>query len=266
MMFRVGGTLTSALGFCILFVGLCLTTASAWAEDSGKPAAHRQFIQQFIDAVKTQDRMSIAGRVAYPLRRDYPIPEVGSVDELLIRFDEVFDDAILKKIATSDIDEDWATMGSQGIMLGQGELWMNFQGKIIAVNHETAKTTRLTSELNAKQKASLHESVRQFAYPHLMWQTEKFTIRIDQLENDVLRYASWAKGKPLSEKPDLVLTKGKLDVEGTARNLVYHFTSGPYRYECRVIEMSPMDGVAPRSLHVFKNGVEILVQPALNVL
>lgn len=48
-----------------------------------------------------------------------------------------------------------------------------------------------------------------------MWQTEKFTIRIDELDDGHYRYASWAKGKTLADKPDLVLKNGTVRVEGT---------------------------------------------------
>lgn len=98
-----------------------------------------------------------------------------------------------------------------------------------------------------------------------MWQTEKFTIRIDELGDGLYRYASWAKGKALSEKPDLVLSNGTVRVEGTGGNHTYQFTSGPYRYECAVTVLGER-GMPPGELVVYQNEVAIMHQPVIKVL
>jgi hypothetical protein len=41
---------------------------------------------------------------------------------MLKRFDEVFDDALLKNIVNSDIEKDWDDVGWRGIMMSRGGL------------------------------------------------------------------------------------------------------------------------------------------------
>ncbi len=107
--------------------------------------------------------------------------------------------------------------------------------------------------------------MREYKRPELMWQTEKFTIRIDELGDGRYRYASWAKGKALSDKPDLVLKNGTVRVEGTGGNHTFQFTSGPYRYECAVTVLGEQ-GMPPGELVVYQNEVAIMHQPVIKVL
>ncbi len=91
------------------------------------------------------------------------------------------------------------------------------------------------------------------------------TIRIDELGDGRYRYASWAKGKALSDKPDLVLKNGTVRVEGTGGNHTYLFISGPYRYECAVTVLGER-GMPPGELVVYQNEVAIMHQPVIKVL
>ncbi|WP_374956629.1 hypothetical protein [Aeromonas sp. HMWF015] len=229
------------------------------------PAEYRPFVQQLVDAAEARDHQALANQMKYPFKQEYPIPAIKTPAEMLTRFDEVFDDAILTSIATSRVGQDWQTMGWRGIMLGSGEVWMDFDGKVIGINHQTAQAAKLKAELIARQKSGLHPSVQEYKSPELMWQTEKFIIRIDELDDGHYRYASWAKGKTLTDKPDLVLKNGTVRVEGTGGNHTYLFTSGPYRYEC-VVTVLGERGVPPGELVVYKNDVEIVHQPVVKVL
>lgn len=70
----------------------------------------------------------------------------------------------------------------------------------------------------------LYPELRTFDKLYLLFETENYIIRIDQMEEDVLRYASWKRGTPMSEKPDIVLTGEKRIGEGCV------FTNGSFRY------------------------------------
>ncbi|WP_279475385.1 hypothetical protein [Aeromonas veronii] len=249
----------------LLLLGTLWAALPVSADEEQLPAEYRPFVQQLVDAAEAQDHQALANQMKYPFKQEYPIPAIKNVSEMLTRFDEVFDDAILKSIATSRVGQDWQTMGWRGIMLGNGEVWMDFDGKVIGINHQTAQAAKLKAELIARQKSGLHPSVREYKSPELMWQTEKFTIRIDELDDGHYRYASWARGKTLADKPDLVLKNGTVRVEGTGGNHTYFFTSGPYRYEC-VVTVLGERGVPPGELVVYKDDVEIVHQPVIKVL
>ncbi|PSJ88059.1 hypothetical protein CT153_12270 [Aeromonas veronii] len=253
-------------GLCAaLLMGALWVALPVSADEEQLPAEYRPFVQQLVDAAEARDHQALANQMKYPFKQEYPIPAIKTPAEMMYRFGEVFDDAILKSIATSRIGQDWQTMGWRGIMLGSGEVWMDFDGKVIGINHQTAQAAKLKAELIARQKSGLHPSVREYKSPELMWQTEKFTIRIDELDDGHYRYASWAKRKTLADKPDLVLKNGTVRVEGTGGNHTYLFTSGPYRYEC-VVTVLGERGVPPGELVVYKDDVEIVHQPVIKVL
>ncbi|MDY6889600.1 MAG: hypothetical protein SVV88_18480, partial [Pseudomonadota bacterium] len=47
-----------------------------------------------IAAFKTQDKTAIAAHIRYPLKRQYPLPDIKNEAEFINRFDEVFDDEL----------------------------------------------------------------------------------------------------------------------------------------------------------------------------
>jgi len=73
----------------------------------------------------------------------YPIPDIKDETELINRFDEVFNDELTAVIASSNIDTDWDSVGWRGIMLNSGVMWVDTDGKIIAVNTQNAKEQAL---------------------------------------------------------------------------------------------------------------------------
>lgn len=246
-------------------LGWLLAMAPAHAEEPQLGAEYHPLVQKVIDAAKARDPQALANQMEYPFKQEYPIPVIKNSSEMLARFDEVFDYAILNSIATSRVGQDWQTMGWRGIMLGSGEVWLDFDGKVIAINHQTAQAAELKATLIARKKSGLHPSVQGYKSPELMWQTEKFTIRIDDIGDGHYRYASWAKGKALSDKPDLVLKNGTVRVEGTGGNHTYQFKSGPYRYEC-VVTVLGEQGAPTGELVVYQNEVAIVHQPVIKVL
>lgn len=248
---------SAALIFSVMSLSI-----NANAADEAMPQEYIHLVQGLIDAAKANDLEVIAKRVAYPLKREYPIPAIQNTQEMIARFDQVFDPKLLEQIAHSKIEADWQTMGWRGIMLGSGVVWLDFDGKIIAINYQTAVEAKLKAEFIAKQQTVLHPSVSEFVSPALSWETAKFTIRVDDMGNSQYRYAAWAKGKALSEKPDLVLNKGKLVFDGSGGNHSYQFRSGPYQYYCYVTVLGGSDSPLGE-LVVFKNDQEILTQAVI---
>ncbi|KEY58936.1 hypothetical protein [Serratia sp. DD3] len=252
-------------GLCgLLVLWLIVGVAPVYADDEPLAPQYQPMVQSFIAAAKNKDHQAIAKRIAYPLQREYPLTAINDQQSMLARFDEVFDSTLLDTIAQSTTQHDWQTVGWRGIMLGNGKVWMDYDGQIIAVNAQTEREAKLISKLIAQQKNTLHPSLREYQRPVLMWQTEKFTIRIDQLNDGKYRYSSWAKGKPVSEKPDLVLKNGEIEFDGSGGNHSFQFKSGPYQYECQVTVLGSSDS-PPGALIVYKNGTPIVNQPVLKV-
>lgn len=72
----------------------------------------------------------------------------------------------------------------------------------------------------------LHPSLREFHYLAGIYQTESKLIRIDALIDHTYRYSAWPKSKPMSSKPELVMTGGK---RGIIKNAIV-FKNGNYTY------------------------------------
>ena len=188
-------------------------------------------IKKVIALFKKRDIDKIAEKIAFPLHREYPIPDIKNKDEFKQRFTEVFDEVLIDKIVNSTMEQ-WSEMGWRGIMLDNGILWMgNSDGVIPAVNYQSDFEKKLRQDLIEKDKQSVHASLQSFKEPIYKIKTKNYLIRIDELNNSGYRYASWKIGKKESSKPDIVLENGVWEFQGSAENHVIVFTNGDYVYK-----------------------------------
>lgn len=233
---------------------LALSSASAFALDAQQQKEVKNIIQLF----KNKDIQGIIHHVQYPLNREAGIPSIKNAKEMQQRFEQVFDPTFQKKIASSTLTQ-WSEVGSEGVMFEDGQVWLN-EDKISAVNYSSTAEQAYRTSLIKAQKNNLHESVKNFINPVLMFETATFTIRVDEITQDQYRYASWKKGQPLSSKPELVLTKGTVSSMGS--DAIYSFNSGPYRYEVAT-NLYGGESNADVLLLVEKNNTEVLSQEGM---
>jgi hypothetical protein len=250
----------SRLNFYLLFI-ICTFSFNANALDS----KYKPTIKNFIDLVKSSNHAAIADRITYPLNREYPIPSIKNKQQMLKRFDEVFDESLLKSIINSDIEKDWDDVGWRGIMLSSGGLWLDYDGKLIAVNYQSDAEKNIKTKLINEQKNALYPSLKSYVAPVLEWETSKFRIRIDDLGHQKYRYAAWPLGKSTSDKPDLVLLNGKVTFEGSGGNHFYAFSKGKYQYQCDVNVIGE-SSMPPGSLSVYKENKLIYNDEVVKVL
>lgn len=240
--------------------GILLAPPSFAAENATEAT-----VKQFITVVKTKDPKKIAQTISYPLNREVPVPAINTPKEFIKRFDEIFDSKLLETITGSDAGKDWSEMGWRGIMLGDGLLWLDENGKVIAINYQSAKEKHLRASLIRQDKSKLYSGLRRFQSPVLEWKTAKFHIRIDQVDDANFRYAAWPVGKSTREKPDLILEHGNLVFDGNGGNHYYDFNSGDYLYRCYV-NVIGTDTTPPGELEVSKNKKVILEQAVVEVI
>lgn len=199
----------------------------------------------------------ISKHIIYPLKRESPIPSVKDAAELKNRFDEIFDEDLINIISGSNTDQ-WSEMGWRGIMLDNGILWINTDGKIIAVNHQSEYEKILVQKLTSEERGGLYPALQQnFKKTVYKFKTENYFIRIDELNSGTYRYACWKKENPESTKPDLVLGNGKIEFDGSGGNHVITFKNNNYEYKVFRNKIAS-SGIADISLVVEKNGKEIL--------
>lgn len=248
------------IGFSIFFASLCLMAFTQGITD----AQQRKIVLGFIEAFKPVSKEKIAARTMFPLNRQYPLPPITTKGDFLKRFNEVFDEILLSKIAASNPSTDWSAMGEKGYMLGDGEVWLDNEGKLIAVNDQSAAEKQMRDALVEADKKGLHESIRAFLNPVCVLETAKFRVRIDEWTEGRYRYASWRISAKTSDKPELVLKNGVFEPDGSGGNHRYVFQSGDYRYVCSIILLGEKD--SPQAfLTVYKGEREILSQPAVRL-
>ncbi len=242
----------------IVLLGLLLCTSITIGQVTKK---NRKIVTTFIDCIKLHKKTQLAAQVAYPISRQYPLPDIKDETEFIAQFDELFDAVITKKIVHSKPIKDWSEVGSRGIMLFGGDLWLDYKGRLIAVNYQSVQEQQKRHLLVENERSELYPSITGYKEPICLLETKQFRIRIDDMGNRDFRYCSWAAGKSMAEKPDLILKKGEFIPEGSGGNHSYVFQNGEYRYECSIIIMGETDA-PPAQLTVYKNDKEILTQRA----
>lgn len=224
---------------------------------------YHEFVLPVIAAFESDDKAAIASLVYYPLKRRYPIPDIKDEAELINRFDEVFNNELVAVIAGSNINTDWEKVGWRGIMLNNGVMWVDTDGRIIAINTQNAKEEALAKSLIEQGKQSLHASINTFEKPVLDWKTANYHIRVDDLGDGNYRYAVWGINKKPSDKPDMVLLNGDITFEGSGGNHHYTFKNGRYSYVLQVTIIG-CDTSPPGWLEVYKDDERLLFEDVIS--
>ncbi|MDR7208689.1 hypothetical protein [Flavobacterium piscis] len=222
---------------------------------------YQKVINIFISNVKNDKKEAVANMISYPFKREYPIPVIKDKAEFVKRYNEIFDVNLKSEISKSNPVKDWSEMGWRGIMLNRGTVWFDTDGRLISINYQSKYEKDLKNKIIAKEKTKLHPSIAKFKAPECVLETSKFRIRIDDLGDNNYRYVSWSIKKGMNEKPDLVITKGKLILEGNGGNHHYDFKKGDYLYQCDIIVLGTKDS-PPAILSIYLNDKEILSQNA----
>ncbi|MCA0232132.1 MAG: hypothetical protein LCH91_16810 [Bacteroidetes bacterium] len=221
---------------------------------------NKAHIRFFIDCIKNQKKEKLADRVSYPLNRNYPLPPIRNKSEFIKHYHEVFDGAFTQMISKLNLSKDWATVGWRGIMFSNGELWLNEDGALRAVNYSSKIEESKRQARIAEIRTTLHSSLKEFSQPVLVFKTNKFLIRVDEMKDNTYRYASWTLPNKMSSKPDIIIPKGEFLVEGTAQEPNYRFKNKEFTYAC---SFNSMNEELPRYfVRIFKGKKEIVFQKA----
>ena len=216
-------------------------------------------IKNVIALFKQKNIDKISNIISFPLDREYPIPSIKYKKEFRQRFSQVFDKTLVGMIANSKIKQ-WSEVGWRGIMLDNGIVWIeSYDGKISAINYQSAFEKKLKKDLIAKEKENLHISLKTFKNPTYKIKTKNYLIRIDKLSDYKYRYASWKTNKIESSKPDIILNNGELEFDGSGGNHVIAFSNGIYTYKVYRNIMGE-DNSPDITFEVEKNGKIILTE------
>ena len=242
----------------IIFIALLLVFKMGFTQELKKEEL--KTVKTFIDCIKSNNIDKLKAHVVYPLRREYPLSNIDNELEFEKRYNEIFDDSLRNIIISSNIKKDWSAVRSRGIMLDNGILWLDYDGRLISVNYQSNYERDNRAKLIEMNKDAIYGSLKDFEEPILIMETKKLKIRIDKLKNGKYRYASWSINSKMSKKPDLVIKDGIYIPEGSGGNHKYEFINGNYKYDC-IINVLGTDDMPPAELVVYQDNKQILNEP-----
>lgn len=222
---------------------------------------YEDVVEFFVNCIKNKDIDKLDSIISYPIQRPYPIPPISTKQELKNRYSEIFDDSLAILIVNSNIKEDWSDVGWRGIMLHNGIVWIDYDGRLITTNYTSDKEKAIEEKWIKYEKELPYPYLKDFKKPIHTIETDKFIVRVDLLENEKYRYASWSIDSDISSKPDLVLKNGEWSSDGSGGNHHFTFTNGKYSYVIYVNVLGS-DETPPFNLEVSKNDKVIFNQPA----
>ncbi len=234
-------------------------------------AQQTSVINKVIQAFKQNNRVAISNMVSYPLFRQAPLAPINNRVEFLNRYDEVFDQRLLNTITRSNLHTDWDSIGWRGVILDNGIVALDPDGNITEINYHSPREQALVNKLNpnvannvAKGRRALHRSVTNYKQAIVELTTERFHIRVDDIGQGKLRYASWPINKNTSDAPDLILINGRV-LQNDGRNQRFVFDNGTYSYQLNF--NASVAAVRPTgSLEVFKGGQSWIREVATRVI
>jgi hypothetical protein len=210
------------------------------------------FVQNFIKLLENDKKESLSKLfIGYS---EY----IKNRTDFLEQYDSILTPTIVSKITNSDLEKDWSTVGWRGI-LGP-DVYMDYSGTILRLP-ESKREKQFQVDQKIAEKNTLHSSINEFNNNVFSIKTRKFIVRIDELNDGSLRYASWSINQILAEKPSLVLFNGKRIFEGSGGNNYIQFTNKNIVYIVRENRLTD-DETPPFVLEVYQNDKLIVDQPA----
>ncbi len=205
--------------------------------------------------VKENNAGQLSALIAYPLKRENPLPDIKNAEEFMAYYAILFDEAFRKKLekyADTCVVEHHGSYGLVGDVF-TGELWLNEEGNITAINYLSAEESKRKAALAADVQRLVHPSVREWKENVRVGKSKHLIIRVDRTEKG-LRYVSWSKGRSMAEQPDLILYNGVEEAKGTMGGSTWTFKNGHWTYvvdEVKLCETEDLCGLFLR--HYFNN-------------
>lgn len=221
-------------------------------------------VKSFVDIIKKREVNSLAKIMSFPFRREQPFSDIKDSMDLVTRYNEVFDDSLSALIINSSLVNDWSSVGWRGIMLHNGLLWLDYDGKLIRVNYQSPAEQSRKKVLETAERDSLHSSSSTYIKNHIKLETDSFKIRIDEIGISEFRYVAWHADSSTTSLPMEVIEGGKIFIEGSGGNYRLEFKNGTITYEIEVIVMGE-DGSPPARLNIYENEKTIISHNAIIV-
>jgi uncharacterized glyoxalase superfamily protein PhnB len=214
--------------FVAFWLGILLFSDQTFAQD---PKAGLVLGKKILNLINQNKAAELAKFVNYPLQRPNPIPDIKNAKEFVAYYPNLFDAKFKKLVPKFNQKEVFVKNGLYGMVgdVFHGEIWYDESG-IVSINYFSEKEMSLEKSLTKMIQSVIHPSVNQWESNVFVGKSKNLLVRVDRLQNGDLRYASWSKGKPIGQKPDLVILKGEEVHEGTMGSTFWTFTNNNWKY------------------------------------
>jgi hypothetical protein len=216
--------------FCILSTLIC--NGIAQNDDYQREHKAKAQLWKIINLIKQDDVGQLAEFVAYPLIRPDPVPDIETKESFILYYPTLFDKSF--KSILLDTTEFYCNMivdqYSYAVGFHSGDLYLDEKGLIASINFNSQKEVELIKVLNNETLSLLHPSIEKWKEPILTLKSDNYLIRVDLMNDNSVRYISWSSTKKIWDKPDLILTHGVMEYQGTMGGITYTFKNGDWTY------------------------------------
>lgn len=221
--------------------------------NKGIPIERQVQLDQLIELIRQNNRMGLAEKVMYPLSRPNPVPDIKNKQEFVKYYTTLFDTAFKKKLIDTEFDSTNTIDTYTGFGLLNGEIWLFDDGRIMTFNHSSPEEIKLIETLKQQTEKRIHASVKPWQRNLYVCETDKFLIRVDQMDNSDIRYVSWSKPKHIEDKPDIILYHGVQEFQGTMGGITYTFKNREYFYVVDQVNMAETDEEVGLFIRIYKS-------------
>jgi hypothetical protein len=213
--------------------------------------------RKIIGFIIADDAKSLSQCIQYPLHRDNPLPDIKTPTEFIRQYPILVDSSfkeLLKAYSDSVVFEHHGVYGLVGGHKFNGQMWIDEDGKITALNYSSEREQKKKAALIEKQKKMMYPRVRDWEKNILVAKSGKYLIRVDgdDRTDSGFRYVSWSNGKTMKDEPDLILYNGKREFQGTMGGVTWTFWNKEWTYVVDDSEMGESDEYIGYFLYIYK--------------
>lgn len=206
---------------------LFLNTACRASVDSSVINRFKLIIQ----LIESDNARELSKLIAYPLKRENPLPDIQNSTEFISDYPVLFDTSfksLLKQYNDSDIFENNFSFGLVGGNFS-GEIWINENRKISSINYSSKEEQTAKQILINKIKKEMYPTVNSWNENILVAKSGKLLIRVDRTDKG-LRYVCWKNERTIKDSPNIILYNGVEEQQGTMGEWTWTFTNGDWTY------------------------------------
>jgi hypothetical protein len=211
--------------------------------------------QKIVKLIRADSISELANLINFPLSRPNPIPDISTSHDFILYAPILLDSSFKIKLLSYNDSDVFEHHGYYGLVGGlfSGDIWMDENGMIRSINYHSAAELKLQTKLTHEVQNKIYPSVKMWKENILVCETNKFLIRVDLMDDDSLRYVAWSKPKTIVDKPDLILSNGVQEFQGTMGGVTYTFKNNEYYYQVDEVDIAESDDQTGLFLRIFKN-------------